>query len=236
MGGMILYMYLQGASFRDGAFHADPDLAVQRNAAIAAGVTIASPADFRWPKGAPYGRIMSSRPLRMATGRLIKMLHGLPEGRQKLSVMRHLGIVVHLLPRMSRALACNPAMFVFYNPRNVDADVVTVMAERILDNLSAGMTIQLLQDVLEGTCKDFRREYDYSCNMGRITAPMLFIAGDRDFVNAQQVRLSGYEGVGSVAKQFTCFAGYGHTDLVMGKRVEHEVYPVIGDWLQSVLG
>jgi alpha-beta hydrolase superfamily lysophospholipase len=70
--------------------------------------------------------------------------------------------------------------------------------------------------------------------MERITAPMLFITGDRDFVNADRVRSSGYEGVSSAVKEFICFAGYGHTDLVMGKRVQSEVYPVIADWLESI--
>ena len=52
MGGMVLYCYLQGASFhRDGtgqAFTADEGLARERNESIACGVAIGSPPAFYW--------------------------------------------------------------------------------------------------------------------------------------------------------------------------------------------
>ena len=29
--------------------------------------------------------------------------------------------------------------------------------------------------------------------------------------------------------------GYGHTDLVMGRRVSDEVYPLLAEWMEGVL-
>ncbi len=239
MGGMILYMYLQGTTLQEqnGRYRmvTDPELAERRNQSIAAGVAMASPAAFWWPVGAPYGSIMTSAPLRMGIQGLVKLLRNLPPDRQQVGLLRQLGRVAEFMPRLIVASATSPAMFIYYNPKNVDPDVVTLMAQSVLDNLSAKMTIQLLEDVLEGDCKDYDREYSYTSNMDRVTAPMLFITGDRDYVNCDQVRRYGFDAIRSEVKEFKCFEGFGHTDLVMGKNVEQKVYPTIVEWLQKVL-
>ncbi|MHB8781162.1 MAG: alpha/beta fold hydrolase [Candidatus Geothermincolia bacterium] len=233
MGGSILYMYLQGASFRDGVFFADPELAERRNASLAAGLTLASPALFGWPEGAAYGRIMTSKQMRAVIRFLVRYLKKLPPERQRIGLFRHLSVLVHLAPRLSRAFARNPAMFLFYNPRNIEADVMVLMAERILDNVTVGMTLQFMQGVHEGPMMDLARRYDYTAGMGRITCPMSFITGDADFISCDAVRLSGYEAIGSEDKQFHRFEGFGHTDLVMGIDVDRKVYPVVAAWLEK---
>ncbi len=132
--------------------------------------------------------------------------------------------------------AKGPTMFIFYNPKNVDGEVVTLMARTILDNLSVRMSVQLLEDVLEGNCRDYGRQYDYTANMDRITAPMLFVTGSKDFVNAGEVKRFGFEGVSSSVKDFRCFEGFGHTDLVMGNGVQQSIYPFVAEWLEGVVG
>ncbi len=72
--------------------------------------------------------------------------------------------------------------------------------------------------------------------MRRVTAPMLFVTGTEDFADAACIREYGYERVGSERKDFQCFPGFGHTDLIMGKAVDEKVYPAIVAWLDEVTG
>lgn len=48
--------------------------------------------------------------------------------------------------------------------------------------------------------------------------------------------MDGYERACSEVRQFELLDGYGHTDLVMGKRVADEVYPVILSWIEGLSG
>ena len=82
----------------------------------------------------------------------------------------------------------------------------------------------------------FRRDpYDYTLNMGLIQAPMLYITGDMDFANWEGIERYGYDRISSAEKKFVMLPGYGHTDLVMGRRVADEVYPLIAEWMEGLL-
>ncbi len=237
MGGALLYMYLQGATFtEDGTgFEADPALAVERNDSIAAGVTLASPISFTWPEGAPYGRIMQSGPVRFALARAAKFLRGLPPERQKISAIRYTAILADTFPRLTSVIFTNPAMGIAYNPRNVDGEVMTLMARTMLDNLSARMSVQFLEDLLDGDSMDYNRGYNYTAHMDRITLPMLFIGGSRDFLNADEVKRCCFEAAASRVKDYICFEGFGHLDLVLGLNVENIVYPRVAEWLEQTI-
>ncbi len=238
MGGAILYMYLQGISVRsDGVgFEADPTLAAERNEAITAGVAMAAPLSFTWPEGAPYGRIMRSGPARFVLDRASKFLRGLPTKRQKISAIRYSAILADMLPRLTSVLMKNPALGMAYNPRNVDGGVMTLMARIMLDNTSVRMSVQFLDDMREGDSRDYCRDYSYTAHMDRITVPMLFVTGSKDFLSAEEVRRCCFEPAASRVKDYLCFEGFGHLDLVLGLDVETIVYPRIAEWLEGVTG
>ncbi len=238
MGGAILYMYLQGASLADGGtrFKADPALAAQRNESITAGVTLASPVSFTWPEGAPFGRIMHSGPALGAVGRMAGILRSLPAERQRFPFIRYTAIIADTLPRLTSVIFTSPAMAMVHNPRNVDGAVMTLMARTMLDNISVRMTVQFLEDMVSGDSMDYGRTYDYTTHMDRITAPMLFLSGSRDFLSADEIERCAYDRVASPVKDFNCFQGYGHLDLAIGCKVENTVYPYIVDWLSRVTG
>ena len=71
-----------------------------------------------------------------------------------------------------------------------------------------------------------------------ISAPMLIIAGSRDWLTPPEDLEYVFEQLGSSDKTFFR-AGkevgfkteYGHIDLILGKRAKEEVFPVIRDWL-----
>jgi pimeloyl-ACP methyl ester carboxylesterase len=240
MGGMVLFEYLQGATFREAggetAFHADEGLARERNLSIAAGVAIGSPPAFYWEGDDFFGRLSSSPAYRAVLKGLMSALRPL-EGRGS---SLPLGIPVSRLagrsPRLAAAIALSPLGVLLYNRGNIEAGVGASLIERAGDDVSPAMARQLIHGIVNHDYLSRDRGYSYTANMHRITAPMLFISGTEDFASAACIGEHGYERVASERKEFKCFPGFGHTDLIMGKAVDELVYPAIVAWLDEVTG
>jgi hypothetical protein len=50
------------------------------------------------------------------------------------------------------------------------------------------------------------------------------------------IKRYGHDSVASSEKKYVEMPGYGHTDLVMGRNVEQDVYQVIFDWMREIEG
>jgi len=238
MGGIVLYMYLLGETVEttNGSYRAlvDPSLIEERNRSILGGVTIGSPPSLTHGGGDWIAKLQKL-PFYKAQARfLIRYLGFLSRFSSKIPNSR-LRDLVTLFPRLGRVLAKRGPIAIFlYNPENVDADVGYSLLKWAADNVSTGMAVQILALALDPDYKDRRGEFSFSANMHHITAPLFFITGTEDFVGADNVREDGYEKVASDAKRFKNYEGYGHTDLVMGKRVFEEVYPEILEWVEGL--
>jgi len=235
MGGMVLFGYLQGASFQDGCFAADEGLARERNGLIAAGVAIGSPPAFYWEQGGFFGLLSNSPVSRAALRLLMAVLRLLEKRGGRISLGVPVGRWAERHPKAAAALALSPAGILLYNWRNVEADAAVSLLRWAGDDVSASMARQLIFGIVNHDYLSYDRRYDYTANMGRITVPMLFVTGTEDFASFQCIRRYGYERVFSPRKDFICFPGYGHTDLVMGKGVEEKVYPAISAWLKETV-
>jgi len=77
--------------------------------------------------------------------------------------------------------------------------------------------------------------YDYSANLNKITVPMLFIAGDNDTQDPSYGVYSAYENVSSVQKEFHSFPECSHFDLLLGDNASELIFPVISDWMGSIV-
>lgn len=238
MGGMVLYMYLAGAHAvpGDGDLRValDPVLAAERNRALLGGVTIGSPPAF-YHGGGAWVASLSRLPFFEASVRALIRLCGILDKASPRFAVSRLGDVVARFPRLGRTLAMHGPIAVFlYNKENVYPEVGHSLLKWASDNVTARMTAQILSLVRDRDFRDYHGACSYTERMADITLPLLFITGTLDFVGAENIRTHGYERVGSLRKRFENFAEYGHTDLVMGKRVYEEVYPVILDWLQEL--
>jgi hypothetical protein len=58
----------------------------------------------------------------------------------------------------------------------------------------------------------------------------------RDDIYSQGIKRYGYDRVVSGQKKYVELAGYGHTDLVMGRNVAREVYPLVLEWMMEIEG
>jgi len=108
--------------------------------------------------------------------------------------------------------------------------------------ISGRMSVQLTsgfyyKDFLQYFPLLFSEEpYDYTDNMRLISLPILFIAGGEDDIYSQGIKRYGYDHVVSGQKRYVELPGYGHTDLVMGRNVSQDVYPLMLEWMTGIEG
>ena len=238
MGGIVLYMYLLGATVEmtNGSYRVlvDPSLIEERNHSILGGVTIGSPPSLTYGGGDWIAKLQKLPFFQTLARFLIRYVGFLNRFSSKMPVSRLRGLVT-LFPRLGRVLAMRGPIAIFlYNAKNVDADVGYSLLKWASDNVTTGMTVQILALALDPDYKDLRGEFNFTANMHRVTAPLFFITGTEDFVGADNVHKDGYEKVASAVKRFENYPDYGHTDLVMGKRVYEEVYPDILEWVEGL--
>lgn len=238
MGGIVLYLYLLGAQVEtaNGGFKVtiDPDIAAERNRSILGGITIGSPPAFHHGGAVWLDRLLSLPFSDVNNKLLIRYFDFLNAISPKLPVSLF-GDFVARFPRLGRVMAKkSPFATALYNTDNVDADVGYSLLRLASDNVSARMTNQILFLAGDPDLKDYNGECNYTANMHTITTPLFFITGTKDFVGAENVREYGYERVASDRKRFKEYQDYGHTDLVMGKRVYEEVYPDILEWVEGL--
>ena len=238
MGGIVLYLYLLGAEVEtaDGGFKVsmDPEVAAERNRSILGGITIGSPPAFHHG-GAAWLDSILSLPFSELTNKLLLAYFDLLNRVSPKLPVSQMGAFVARFPRLGRVMAIkSPVATALYNTENVDADVGYSLLRIASDNVSARMTSQILFLSQDADLRDYNGECNYTANMHTITAPLFFITGTEDFVGAENVREYGYQRVASDPKRFKNYGGYGHTDLVMGKRVYEEVYPDILQWIEEL--
>jgi len=241
MGGMILYMYLQGVRF-DGEdiVVSDPALVADRNTKLSGGIAIASPPAMWWPRHHPFQVITESSLGRSLFGASILAMRLRGRFAPHVHIGKGIKAAVFNRPRAIKFLSRSPIGIMLYCRRNTDAETSTSLVKWGGDDVSARMYIQLVDAIWNINFRQyfpliFKREpYDYTMNMPLITLPMLYVTGDKDFANYVGIKRYGYDRISSSEKGFVNFPGYGHTDLVMGRNVEEEVYPVILDWMREV--
>jgi pimeloyl-ACP methyl ester carboxylesterase len=238
MGGIVLYLYLLGAKMtRDTSgfkVTIDSDLAAERNRSILGGITIGSPPAFHYGGAVWLDKLLSLPFSDINSKLLIRYFDALNRISPKLPVSL-MGDFVARFPRLGRVMAKkSPVATALYNTDNVDADVGYSLLRIASDNVSTRMTNQILFLSKDPDLRDYHGECNYTAGMHTITAPLFFITGTKDFVGADNVLGYGYERVASDPKRFECYADYGHTDLVMGKRVYEEVYPDILEWIEGL--
>lgn len=213
---------------------ADPDLAAERNRFLAGGIVIGSPPGLHHGGGDWIASLSRLPFFKAGTRSLIRYLQALDRFSPCIDFGR-LGDLSAHHPRLGRFLAVHgPIAMALYNAKNVDPDVGYNLLKQASDKVTARMTIQIVRLGIDPDFKSFHGEWNYTQNMNRITAPMFFITGTRDFAGPENLREQGYERISSAVKDYRCYPEYGHTDLVMGKRVYEEVFPDILDWIRKL--
>ncbi len=156
--------------------------------------------------------------------------------------------LVRWLPyrRFGQALALNPWLLhwavgeLAANPHNLDRRHLARLVRVGLYDLPAELLDQFAGwYVGEGFARTDGL-LDYHAHLGRIRAPVLFIAGVADRLSPIEDLRQVFDAVASDDKELllvgreTGFStDYGHIDLVFGKRAREEVYPHIARWIEA---
>ena len=199
-----------------------------------------SPPAMWHPEGSPVRRVMRS-PAGAAVLQAMVADSRRKEGRPHTSTVALLEkLAKH--PRAMMAISRLPATAMVYCRANTDKDATTSILKWGTGDVSDAMNTQLYEAMarehfLEHMPAGATHEpYDYTAGMGLISSPMFFIAAEKDFFHSGSIKQFSFDAVSSGEKKFTLLAGYGHTDMLMGRHAEREVYPMLSEWMTSVAG
>lgn len=133
MGGMVLYMYLQGVRFEgdpaDCNVVSDPAVLAERHSRLKGGIAIASPPAFWWPRHHPFQVFTESsigRGLLGISVLIYRLRHRIAPRVRLGSVAK--GLVLNR-PRGIKALSRSPIGIMLYNRRNTDSETSTSLVK-----------------------------------------------------------------------------------------------------------
>jgi len=240
MGGEVLYMFLQGAAFENGRVVSDPALVERRREQLAGGITLGSPPAMWHPEGSPVRKVLRSA----AGGAALDAMVAKMRSRESLPHKSTVANVEKLAryPRAMMAISRLPVAAMTYCRANTDKDATTSLFKWGTGDVSSAMNTQLYQAIASEHFLEHLPEgathqpYDYTAGMGLISSPMFFIAAEKDFFHSGSIKQFGFDAVASSEKKFMLLSGYGHTDMLMGRHAEREVYPSLAEWMTSVAG
>lgn len=128
----------------------------------------------------------------------------------------------------------------YYTTENVDERTISRFYGYTLENPGRGAMKQLDPYLEFGHLLSADRRVDYAARLGDVRVPILYVAGERDILASMNSVIQTAAATGSEDKTLLrCGrrnghrADYGHCDLVWSKYAPLEVFPVVGDWLDS---
>jgi pimeloyl-ACP methyl ester carboxylesterase len=127
-----------------------------------------------------------------------------------------------------------------YHLPNMSPAAARVVYGGVISNTSSDELYQLASMFEPGGLRSLDGSVQYSRLTGRITTPLLLIAGDDDRQSSVQLAEQTHRLLPGDQHQLSCFGPayghathYGHFDLLVGRHAEREVFPHILNWLRS---
>lgn len=112
------------------------------------------------------------------------------------------------------------------------SDVYLREQDQLLHPLLTGGLIACSLDPADAGCTP----HNLTSNMPLVAAPALFVAAGLGAVRPDVLFRDGFQAVPSGIKEFKCFDGYGHVDLIRGLDIADDVMPFMAGWLEGTLG
>jgi pimeloyl-ACP methyl ester carboxylesterase len=156
-----------------------------------------------------------------------------------------------LLSLVSTGRLARPLMYVrpsflakidsyYYTRANVDRLTIDRFYGFTLENPGRGALKQLDPYLEFGHMVSADGRVDYVTRLGEVRVPIVYLAGEGDVLAPMPGIIQTFAMTGSVDKSLIRFgrrdghyADYGHCDLVWSRYAPIEIFPVIGDWLDS---
>jgi pimeloyl-ACP methyl ester carboxylesterase len=154
---------------------------------------------------------------------------------KKLVALRRLGLAEHL-----RLVARTAAPFSGYwhpallelsvNMRNVERPIYRRLLANAIEDLQPGVLDQFAACIRDDTFRSCDGKVDYRALFAGCAQPALFVAGERDGLAPPAVVEAAYRRWGG-PKRYWSADGYGHADVILGRRAPEVVFPVVRDFL-----
>jgi pimeloyl-ACP methyl ester carboxylesterase len=156
-------------------------------------------------------------------------------------VIRTLRFLRHrFLMRVSAPIGGIFPLSIIHNPENTDLSIQRRAMVNMIANFSRNELLQYSDWILNDVFRSIDQRRDYRAELGRITTPILFLAGPRDILAPPDAVKVTFEAVGSSDKQFQICSraqgmqvNYGHFDMLIGNHAAAEVFPLVSKWLES---
>lgn len=133
-----------------------------------------------------------------------------------------------------------PLSRLLLNPDNMDARTIRRAVINLMENTSRGVAAQFSEWLFENEFYDLAWRVNYREGLSGVRTPMLFMAGSADLLSPASSVHEAYRRLGTKQKAFIELGrlqgqkeDYGHGDLLVGRHVETEVFPLITDWLDK---
>jgi polyhydroxyalkanoate synthase len=182
-------------------------------------VAVASPLTFHHPEQEPLRKLLP-----------------LKESRWRRQIVLYLNA-----PFLARLfLSVSPAMQrIFYEPDNLDEGVREKVLTEALIAVNPGVLDHLLVVIDRREFVSHDGGFNYRRHLSRAQLPVLLIGGEKDPLAPAASLKEIYRTLGSRDKTARVFGsksgGYGHLDLIVGKRAKEEIFSPIGKWLRERL-
>lgn len=125
-------------------------------------------------------------------------------------------------------------------PANVEPYLARRLNASTFHPVSSPVLAQLASGIQKGGLRSRDGRVRYSDGLGKVTTPVLAIAGDRDRQCPPATAKATLEALGARGKALQVFgreqghaSHYGHFDLLIGRRAAREVWPKIDAWLDE---
>ncbi len=145
-----------------------------------------------------------------------------------------------LLAPLAHVAPDNNLLHGIVNHQNVDLADMTGMVNEAMENVSMATVRQYISWLESGVLTSADGSRNYSDGLAQIQVPALLVAGRVDHIVPPWTVRAGYQLLGSEDKSFVVLGrgwgtqyDYGHGDLLVGSRVEEELFPLLGQWLRA---
>ncbi|MDI6873145.1 alpha/beta hydrolase [Candidatus Solincola sp.] len=146
-------------------------------------------------------------------------------------------------------------LLLLINPDNMSGEVASYFFQFGLDGVSTRVLAQFCDAIVHQKFREHYRNrgflswlrwappapcpgdgfYYYSDNLGKISLPSLVIAdATRDITNPEDIRRFYDSKARNDRDKFAVIPGTAHVDLVIGLNAPEELFPLIGEWLESL--
>ncbi|TGK34482.1 alpha/beta fold hydrolase [Leptospira gomenensis] len=166
---------------------------------------------------------------------LIGLLSRFPRARKMLDLKFGASILAPLAGELY-----TPVDEILYNPKVTSPKTVKKIMKNAIENIADGVTEQFMRWIETKRMVSLNGFFDYEKLQQKITAPSLFIAGEKDVIATPDSVRSVFERAGSKKKEFRIVSkasgssdDYGHACLVMGDRAEDDVFQYVESFLRK---